>query len=536
MFDRVDMAGFVRFMTGTRDSQGDGVQRWWSVVVVCAVLAVPTAIRPGSTLAGTTYLLGLFLLVTGVWVGAVKSVGTGRRTWILIALAASCWLIGDLVQRLLELAGASNSEVGPPDVFWLGSYPLLVAGVVLMIRARGLGSEVLREIQLDVVATTVAATVGVWQLLLAPEIAGGSLDLFNAVAVLYPLGDIAILALSITLVLAPGVRTTPSILLILCFGLTLVMDLLYSVLPSHLPQFNTARMDGALLVINSLLAAAALHPRRAELVERVLVVRTQRMHRWRIVLLGAALGGVSVASALSSDSATNRFVLLTASLTISGIILMRFYQVIRDREQAEEQLAHQANHDQLTGLANRGLLLHAVTTALFVPLGDPPRDFALLYIDLDGFKAINDTHGHAAGDDVLRTVSRRLKQFTRPGDTVARLGGDEFVMLCLDIDGVGAETLGQQVRAAIQMPMTIDHTALQIGSSVGVLAAADIDRRHTLDAEQILQAADSAMYIAKRQGGGVRTCRRSTGPDRHDRFGEPAVAVHQRWTYPVTPS
>jgi diguanylate cyclase (GGDEF)-like protein len=508
------------------------VQRWWAVVVGCALLAVPTVLRPGSDLAGSTYLLGLTLLVSGVWVGALKCVGTARQTWILIALAASCWLVGDVVQRLLELAGAGNSEVGPPDVFWLGSYPLLVAGVVLMIRARGLGSEVLREIQLDVVATTVAATVGIWQLLLAPEIAGGSLDLFNAVAVLYPLSDIAILALIITLVLAPGVRTTPSIVLIACFGLTLVMDLLYSVLPSRVPEFNTARMDGALLVVNSLLAAAALHPGRAELVERVLMVRTQRMHRWRIVLLGAALGGVSVASALSSDSVTNRFVLLSASLTISGIILMRFYKVIRDRELAEEQLAHQANHDQLTGLANRGLLLHAVTMALFVPLGDRPRDFALLYIDLDGFKAINDTHGHAAGDDVLRTVSQRLKQFTRPGDTVARLGGDEFVMLCLDVDAARAETLGQQVRAAVQVPMTIDGIALQIGSSIGVLAATDIDHRHLMDAEQVLQAADSAMYIAKRQGGGVRTCRRLAVP----RFTTPAVVVPERWNYPTASS
>jgi len=526
------MAGFVWFMTEPRDSQGDNVQRWWSTVVACAILALPTVLAPESMLAGLTYLTGLTLLVVGVWMGALSSVGVARRTWSLIALAASCWLAGDVVQRLLELAGATNSEVGPPDIFWLGSYPLLVAGVVLMIRARGLGSEVLREIQLDVVATTVAATVGVWQLLLAPEIHNGSLDLFNAVAVLYPLGDIAILALIITLVLAPGVRTTPSILLITCFGLTLVMDLIYSVLPSHLPQFNTARLDGALLVVNSLLAAAALHPRRAELVEKVVVVRTQRMHRWRIVLLGVALGGVSVASALSSNSVANRFLLLSASLTITALILLRLYQVIQDREKAEELLAHQVNHDQLTGLANRGLLLHAVSAELFVPTGGQVRDFALLYIDLDGFKAINDDHGHAAGDEVLCTVSRRLQEFTRPADTVARLGGDEFVMLCLDVDPAGAEELGEQVRAAIRKPMTVSTSTgtstVQIGASLGVLAAADIDRRCVTDADQILQTADIAMYVAKRQGGGVRRSRNpsaAAGVPVHERLTQPAVSA-----------
>jgi len=499
-------------------------------VVACAILALPTVLAPESTLAGLTYLIGLSLLVVGVWVGALSYLGPARRAWILIALAVSCWLAGDVLQRLLELAGASNSEVGPPDVFWLGSYPLLVAAVVLMIRARGLGTEVLREIQLDVVATTVAATVGVWQLLLAPEIAGGSFDLFNAVAVLYPLGDIAILALIITLVLAPGVRTTPSVLVISCFGLTLAMDLIYSVLPSHLPQFNTARLDGALLVVNSLLAAAALHPRRGELLERVVLVRTQRMHRWRIALLGVALGGVSVASALSSDSVTNRFVLLSASLTITALILVRFYRVIQDREKAEELLAHQVDHDQLTGLANRGLLLHALSAELSAPTGMPIRDFALLYLDLDGFKAINDDHGHAAGDEVLCTVSHRLLDFTGPDDTVARLGGDEFVMLCLDVDPGAAQELGEQVRAAIQLPMTVGgvHT-VRIGASLGVLAAADIDPGHVIDADQILQAADSAMYVAKRQGGGVRRSRNIDVPmPPTHRYVAPVVALRHR--------
>jgi diguanylate cyclase (GGDEF)-like protein len=487
------------------------VPRWWSTVIACAVLGLPTVLTPGSTLAGAGYLVGLSLIVAAVWVGALSGTGTVRRTWILIALAVSSWLVGDVVQRLMLLAGTSNSEVGPPDIFWLGSYPLLMAGVVMMIRARGLGPEVLREIQLDVVATMVAATVGVWQLLLAPEIAARTFNLFNAVAVLYPLGDIAVLALVLTLVLAPGVRTGPSVLLISCFGLTLAMDVIYAVLPAHLPQFNTERLDGVLLVINSLLAAAALHPGRGELVEPVIHLRPQRMHRWRIVLLGAALGGVSVVSAVSSDSVANRFVLLSASLTISAIILVRFYGVIRDREQAEELLAHQATHDQLTGLANRSLLLHALSVAQVARLRGTVADFALLYIDLDGFKAINDTYGHAAGDEVLRAVSHRLRQFSRPGDTLARLGGDEFVVLFLDIEAADAETLGHRVSTEIQLSMTIAGLALRIGSSVGVLAASDVDQARTMDADQFLQAADSAMYAAKRQGGGVRSSR-SLGP------------------------
>jgi diguanylate cyclase (GGDEF)-like protein len=499
------------------------VQRWWLILVVCLVLGLPTALQPGSTTAEVTYLIALAAVVAGVWVGARACVGAARRAWTLIALAASCWLAGDLIQRLREFVGAREAQVSPSDGFWLASYPLLVAGVILLIRARGLRSDVLREIQLDVVAVTVAALVGSWQLMIAPAISTGSVDIFNIVAVLYPLGDVAIFALAITLVLAPGVRGTASTLLIGCLGSTLILDTLYSIDPDHFLQFNVDRLDAVLLVVNGLLAAAALHPRRGELVEEPpMSLRSAHMHRWRIVLLGAALGAVSVASAVSSDSAANRILLVSAGLMISGIIMLRFYGVIRDREEAELALAHQASHDQLTGLANRGLLLNRIGAALLVPIGQPIRDFALFYIDLDGFKKINDTYGHAAGDEVLRAVSQRLQGLTRAGDTVARLGGDEFVVLCLDARPDSVEGFGEKISGRIGRPISVGDTELQVGASIGVLVAPDIDQRHQMDADQILQSADVAMYVAKRHGGGVR-------------ISEPAEPVMDAGQGPATP-
>jgi diguanylate cyclase (GGDEF)-like protein len=341
--------------------------------------------------------------------------------------------------------------------------------------------------------------------MIAPAISSGSISLFTVAAALYPLGDIAIFALALTLVLAPGVRGTPSALLIGCLGSTLLLDGVYSIDPAWLARLNGDRLDAVLLVVNTFLAAAALHPRRGELVEKPPVsVRSEHMHRWRVILLGAALGAVSVAAAMSSASTANRILLVGASLIISAIIMFRFYGVIRDREEAELALAHQASHDQLTGLANRGLLLDRIGGALFVPLGQPIRDFALFYIDLDGFKKINDTYGHAVGDEVLRAASQRLQRLIRAGDTVARLGGDEFVVLCLDLGPDSAMHFGQQIRDGIGKSISVGTTELRVGASIGVLVAADIDQRHQMDADQILQSADVAMYVAKRQGGGVR--------------------------------
>jgi diguanylate cyclase (GGDEF)-like protein len=501
--------------------RGKDVERWWLVLVVCGVLALPTAVQPGSTTAEVTYLIGLAIVVTGVWAGSRACLGAARRAWTLIALASSCWLVGDLVQRMSEIT-ETELEVGPSDAFWLGSYPLLVAGVILMIRARGLRHDVLREIQLDVVAVTVAAFVGAWQMMIAPAISEGSVNLYTVATVLYPLGDVAIFALALTLVLAPGVRGTASALLIACLGSTLLLDLIYSIDPAWLPQFNADRLDAVLLIVNGLLAAAALHPRRDELVEKPPVSgRSEHMHRWRVMLLGVALAAVSVAAAMSSNLATNRILLAGASLIISAAIMLRFYGVIRDREQAELALAHQASHDQLTGLANRGLLLDRIGGALFVPIGQPIRDFVLFYIDLDGFKKINDTYGHAAGDEVLRAVSQRLQRLTRAGDTVARLGGDEFVVLCLDSRADAAEEFGQRIRDKISGSIVVGVTELHVGASIGVLVAADIDQRHKMDADQILQSADVAMYVAKRQGGGVRISQ----PEADSELASPAPAA-----------
>jgi diguanylate cyclase (GGDEF)-like protein len=475
---------------------------------VCVVLAIPTAVWPGTEFADVTYLTGLTVLVVGVWTGVRAAVGRSRLAWALLALAASCWLAGDVLQRLLELAGVKDSPVSPSSVFWLGSYPLLIAGVSVMVRAREIDTDVLRAIRLDAVAVTVAATVATWELLIAPELAAGSSAFVTLAAVLYPIGDLAVFAWAVTLVLAPALRSPPRVLLIACLGSTLLLDSVYSALPNQMPQFNLARLDAISLVINSMLAAAALHPRRGELLAQPAgLTESHRMHRWRAVLLGISLISVSVAPVVSSKLSANRFLLLTASLAISGIILLRFYAVIRGREQAEEKLAHQANHDQLTGLANRGLLLKHLGQALDVRPGVPIRNFALFFIDLDGFKQVNDSYGHPAGDEVLRAVAHRLRQFIRAGDTVARLGGDEFVVLCLDVAPAALEDLGRRVRDAIRIPLPVGAITVRVGASIGALAATDLDPHHQLDADQVLQTVDVAMYIAKRHGGGVRLCR-----------------------------
>jgi diguanylate cyclase (GGDEF)-like protein len=167
-----------------------------------------------------------------------------------------------------------------------------------------------------------------------------------------------------------------------------------------------------------------------------------------------------------------------------------------DLENAQAALTEQATHDALTGLPNRGLLVDRIDQVLFRAKRSGRRT-AVLFVDLDGFKHVNDTHGHAAGDSVLRIVADRLTGILRPMDTVARIGGDEFVVLAPDVDShLHAVDMG--TRLITELAIHSDRGALGVGASVGI--SVSVGGRGT--AETLLNEADIAMYQAKLLGRG----------------------------------
>jgi diguanylate cyclase (GGDEF)-like protein len=173
---------------------------------------------------------------------------------------------------------------------------------------------------------------------------------------------------------------------------------------------------------------------------------------------------------------------------------------ITDRRAAEQRIAFLARHDTLTGLPNRALLMERIGHAM-VARGRG-AGFALLFLDLDRFKAVNDTLGHAAGDELLRAVADRLRAEVREEDTVARLGGDEFVVLQCGVPLQGqAAVLAERIIAAVGAPYTIAGQEVSIGVSVGI----DLRAGNQAGPDEVLRRADLALYAAK-AGGRGRFC------------------------------
>jgi len=177
---------------------------------------------------------------------------------------------------------------------------------------------------------------------------------------------------------------------------------------------------------------------------------------------------------------------------------------------AEETLRQQASQDPLTEVSTRTVFQQRLAMALTRREGrEQVPDVGLLYIDLDGFKPVNDSYGHAAGDSVLQMVAHRLKEVSRPQNTVARLGGDEFAVLATRITGRGLISLTGRMRVAMARPYLVHGHELQVGASIGTYLAGILDTP-----AQALARADEAMYVDKAARQARRPeCRREPRPE-----------------------
>lgn len=228
----------------------------------------------------------------------------------------------------------------------------------------------------------------------------------------------------------------------------------------------------------------ALHSRRA--VSEVLFAGT--------LVLPGHLTMRSAAEVVLRRDAASRYDDVVVALTGGGYGLLPVTVLFEDLSRTFSVLAL---HDGLTGLPNRWSLEQRVADVPVRP------GAALLYLDLDGFKAVNDAHGHRAGDELLRGVADRLRECVRPQDLVVRLGGDEFAILLETVTPQEAHAVAERVVQRIALPFELGSARVRVGSSVGLVLhdePAELDA--VVEVDELLRCADAAMYEAKREGRG----------------------------------
>ncbi|GIJ45008.1 hypothetical protein Val02_18940 [Virgisporangium aliadipatigenens] len=452
---------------------------------IAAVACVPVTVAPETTTAQVAYTVTFAFLVGLAWWGARGRSGRVLAAHSLVAGALTVWLLGDLLYTALDRLAGPVGPVSAADVLWISGYPLLAAGLVRMSNLRAPGR--LREGLLDGLAMSVAVAAMFWYLMILPTFEAEGITLPAVVTTFYPVGDVVLFTAAAILLFAPGQRGGPTRYLIVALVLTFVGDVGISALASFLPAVEGAHLDGILLIANSLIVAA-LWDRRPQLFTPSHKADHERLHPARVVFLGVALLTLPALTHLKQEHILGRIVELIPMIILTMIILLRFTLVVRAQERGRAALAHRATHDQLTGLVNRQELHRRLDAAL----RHDPTGPVVHFLDLDGFKPVNDRYGHAVGDFVLAEVGRRLRANVREDDTVARLGGDEFVVVSLCEES--AASILDRLRQVAATPLIHEGELLTVGISIGTAHARDLEQPTS---DSLLAAADAQMYRVK---------------------------------------
>jgi diguanylate cyclase (GGDEF)-like protein len=225
----------------------------------------------------------------------------------------------------------------------------------------------------------------------------------------------------------------------------------------------------------------------------------------RLAFLGAALAAIPVIGGGRQivGAEVDGLLLGLGGAAVTSLVMARIGRLAGQRGRAERALLHQATHDALTGLPNRREFVARLTADLERPRGTRIGP-VVLFVDLDGFKAINDRFGHVSGDALLAEVAGRLRQSVREGDVVSRFGGDEFLVLCRDASPAEAADLCRRISDVLSVPVILDSEQVTVGASIGAVTA-----EGDVGAEELIHRADALMYAAKQQrpqeAPGVRT-------------------------------
>lgn len=413
-----------------------------------------------------------------VIVGLMRIEESQRGPWRLLPLALALATVGNAVRPLPgELAVVTSKLVDA------AANALLLAIALVLIVRRG-RADLGGVIDSSIAALALGGLL--WTVVLQPNLVeayqGGAAKA-NLLVIVFALGGV--LGALGRLAWSAGPRVRALWLLVAALVLALIGNVVLALSAELWVQTAAWVM---FIGVYGLIGLFGLDPSGWRLSTAASEPREERLSIGRLIFLGTAVGVIPVIVGVRAvrGQAIDGILLIVGGTMITILVMVRIGQLAAARTRAEEALTRRATHDPLTGLPNRKGFIEQLQQEISVA-----TSCAVLFCDLNGFKAVNDRLGHAAGDELLVTVAARLRASVRDNDVVSRFGGDEFLML-LRGSHDDVEVVCRRIQERLAEPIVLLGEGVTIGASIGAVAGIEGD-----DAEQLILRADRAMYEAK---------------------------------------
>jgi diguanylate cyclase (GGDEF)-like protein len=460
-------------------------------------------------------LLGMFLLIIAVHAlgiigsaaypvvtfGGVLSAAYGMRRyrpslvwpWGLLMASGIVWTAAGIVRDSTGATGDfTTGRSLLPDLLALPGYGMFGLALYGLLRSRRGSGE--RGALLDGIMLGVGALLLVNELLVEPTLDIKNSWLMARIAVaIYPAISMCLLTIAARLAFAAGDRSPAFRLLLVGTTALLIGDIVFALGEVGAVKISQSILEIPYLLVPACIGTAATHPSIRSL-DRATRRQGPSLGRGRLLAVAGALL-VPIVLIARRGMSPGKLVTLALCLVLAGAAVIRLAGAMKQQAASEARLAHQATHDELTGLPSRVYIVEH--TEKMMEQSDLTGDsVALMFIDLDQFKLVNDSMGHNVGDQLLVLAAQRISGCVRPQDIVGRISGDEFILVAVGLDAPQAFSLADRIRQVLGDAFYLDAGEVFISVSIGITVATGSGT----SASTLIQEADTAMYRSKEAG------------------------------------
>jgi diguanylate cyclase len=477
-----------------------------AVAACCGVLVVVMLVAPVAAavpIDDYAESIAPMLAAAACVVAGRRHGGRARLGWLVVGASAATWGAGQVAWTWLELVShQDNPFPSIADVGYILSVPLLVAGLLTMPVWPAASLAKVRAITDGLIIAGGLLLISWYTVLAAIVASPADTALGQGLSLAYPIGDVIVVTVLAIMWSRASLQSRGPILLIIAgLGMIAVADSTFAYLQAQATFGSGNVVDVGWVAGYLVVGLAALFA-----LNRPMGIKRGALPRWWTAVLPYAPLPVAIGFAVDerlTDGAINLFT-LAMGLALFVLVLLRQGLSVRENTTLlrrlaanETELHHRAEHDPLTDLNNRSSFIRFVDEHLSG--AQPDRLCAVMFVDLDDFKHINDSMGHAMGDQAIVAVGERLKSCMRDHDLVARLGGDEFAVFLTQLRDVGQMvSIAERLIETLNEPFSSSDMRASVCGTIGVAIAERGD-----DAGELLRRADIAMYAAKARGKGL---------------------------------